>query len=108
MIELVGGVVLAAVAAWWWRSMQVREQAIRVARSACQRFGVQFLDESVVLVGLTPRRDASGQWRLRRRYRFEFTRSGGERYSGYVTLFGRRIQQVHLDAVDGDAGIRLE
>lgn len=82
--------------------MRVREHAIAAARRACRTFGVQFLDDSVILERMQPRRDERGRLRLRRRYRFEFTQSGGERCMGYMTLLGRRVLAVDLDAVDHD------
>jgi len=100
MEELIGLTLLAAVAGWWWTAMRVREQAIGAARRACRTFGVQLLDDSVVLDRIQPRCDEHGHWRLRRRYRFEFTQSGGERFVGYMTLLGRRVLAVDLDAAD--------
>ena len=92
--------ILAAVGAWWWLSMQAREHAVRAARNACRTFEVQLLDETVALRGLRPLRAADGRLRLRRLYQFEFTRSGGERYRGHVALLGARLMDVHLEAVD--------
>ena len=102
MTQILAILLLAAVAAWWWSAMQVREVAVNAARRGCREFGVQFLDDSVALRHFRPRRDASGRVRLRRFYAFEFTRSGGERHEGYVTLLGRRVLDVHLDAADAD------
>ncbi|MEX1080985.1 MAG: DUF3301 domain-containing protein [Halofilum sp. (in: g-proteobacteria)] len=94
--------IVASIGAWWWSSMQAREAATRAARQACGTFDTQLLDDTVALRSVRPRRNGSGRMTLRRVYRFEFTRSGGERYHGYATLLGRRVIDVHLDAVEGD------
>lgn len=98
MTQTVAILLLAGIGAWWWSAMQAREAAVTAARRGCRKFGVQLLDDSVVLRHFRPRRDRDGRWRLRRMYAFEFTRSGGERHTGYVTLLGRRLLDVHLDA----------
>ncbi|MDZ7747764.1 MAG: DUF3301 domain-containing protein [Halofilum sp. (in: g-proteobacteria)] len=100
MTQIVAIVLLAGIGAWWWSAMQAREVAVGAARRGCRAFGVQFLDDSVVLRHFRPRRDDGGRPCLRRLYAFEFTRSGGERHTGYVTLLGRRLVDVHLDAGD--------
>lgn len=101
MTHTIGLGLLAAVLAWWWLSMRARTVAVGTARRACRAAGVQFLDESVVLRGMRPRRDRSGQLRLRRCYAFEFTQSGGERQRGSITLLGDRPLDVRLDAGTG-------
>lgn len=82
--------------------MQAREVAARAARKACRTFEAQLLDDTVALRSVRPRRDETGRMSLRRVYRFEFTRSGSERFAGYATLLGRRVLDVHLDAVERD------
>lgn len=93
-------VIVTLIATWWWTSMRAREAATRAARQACRTFDTQLLDDTVALRGLRPRRDNNGALALRRTYRFEFTRSGAERFNGYATLLGRRVLDVHLDAVE--------
>lgn len=102
MSQLVPILVLAAIAGWWWTSMRAREAAAASARRACTTFDAQFLDETVVLRRLRPRRDPAGLPCLRRDYTFEFTRSGGARHTGYATLIGHRVVDVHLDAAERD------
>lgn len=80
--------------------MRAREAAARAARQACRTFDAQLLDDTVALRSVRPRRDRGGALALRRTYRFEFTRSGSERFSGYATLLGRQVLDVHLDAVE--------
>lgn len=85
------------LAAWfWWEGLQKREIAMRAARLACQRAGVQFLDETVSLGQLRPRRDDDQRMRLYRRYHFEFSDTGDNRLTGLVYLLGNRVLDVNL------------
>jgi len=59
---------------------------------------LQLLDQTIVLKGVWPRRGDSGSLQLRRRYGFEFTSTGEERYKGLIELSGRRLQRIELEA----------
>lgn len=100
MSQLLPFLVIAAIGLWWWDSMRAREAAVAACRRACRTFDTQFLDDSVVLRGIRPRRDAGGILCVARLYRFEFTRTGEGRHWGYVRLLGRRVVDVHLDAAE--------
>lgn len=100
MLELTDIALLllfAAGAYWWWRGYAVKEAALRAAREHCRSFGVQLLDESVVMRGLWLKRDASGTLRVRRSYTFEFTSTGDERYHGDVVMLGPALEMVQLE-----------
>ncbi|MFP4606967.1 DUF3301 domain-containing protein [Thiohalospira sp.] len=88
---------LALVA--WARGLGYRERALIIAQNACQRAGVQLLDESVSLTGLRPvwRRGAPA---LRRTYRFEFSR-GSDRRAGFLSMVSGRPEAVWLDHPEG-------
>lgn len=88
---------LAALAAFWWHSDQVKHDALQRVHQHCQHLGLQLLDQTLVIKGLAPARDESGSLCLRRTYRFEFSSTGEERYQGTVTLTGRRLQQITLE-----------
>jgi len=80
----------------WWQNLKVREFATRQVRLYCQQQDVQFLDESIALKSMKPRRDASGRMTLERSYQFSFTSTGDDRYTGVIRLEGRRIQGFEL------------
>jgi len=101
MNQLLPFLVLGLIALWWWDSMRAREAAVAASRRACRAFEHQFLDDSVVLRGIRPQRDPRGGWCLARLYHFEFSPGGAGRYSGYTRVLGRRVVDVHLDAVEG-------
>lgn len=58
---------------------------------------LQLLDQTIVLKSVWPRRSDFGSLQLRRRYVFEFTSTGEERYRGLIELSGRRVQRVELE-----------
>lgn len=89
--EIIGILVLAAIAALWLDSIKVREIAVRAARVACMAEGFQLLDDTVAIVGLKPVRDERGRLKLQRAYDFEYSDTGDNRLKGSVVLIGRRI-----------------
>jgi hypothetical protein len=58
---------------------------------------LQLLDESVGLRALWLKRDTDGRIRLWRRYTFEFSSTGEDRYSGKVITLGKKVTDLHLD-----------
>lgn len=50
----------------------------------------------MVLNGLWPSRGKDGALRLRRRYNFEFTSTGTERYLGMIELIGQQFSNLEL------------
>lgn len=45
-----------------------------------------------------PCRNDFGSLQLRRRYGFEFTSTGEQRYQGLIELSGQRLQRIELEA----------
>lgn len=89
---------LAAMAWFWWDSLQKRELAVRAARAVCERASVQFLDDSVALNKMRLRRDAGQRTRLYREYSFEYSSVGDDRQAGRVYLLGERLLSADLIA----------
>jgi hypothetical protein len=80
----------------WDRALAAREAANRIARDACSRAVVQFLDGTVAFAGFRLRRDARGRRRLLRTYTFDYTPDGFERAQGFVVTSGARVEAVGL------------
>lgn len=80
----------------WWQGQKVREVALARARRECGSLDLQLLDDSVALRALWLRRDPRGRVRLWRRYHFEFTSTGDERYGGQVITLGGQVTGVTL------------
>ncbi len=89
--------LLGLALSYWWSARGMKERALIAARRRVRDLELEFLDDSVVLLWLRPKRDREGQWRLLRRYRFEFSATGQERYQGWIELLGYRVGEFHLD-----------
>ena len=92
--QLVSLLLLGAVVWFWFDSLKARESGLAAARRACQREGLQFLDETVVGHGFKFARDDKGHLVLRRGFDFEYSLSGDDRYLGAVIIEGRDIVLV--------------
>jgi hypothetical protein len=99
MMAELGVLGLAAAAAWlWFDTLRARECAMEAARRACEMDEVQLLDDTVALERWRLKRDADGHLAILRVYRFEFSDTGDNRLHGRVTLLGRTLQTLHLEA----------
>lgn len=92
-------VVVICLGGWFvWDSLRVREAANDAMRSACERRRLFFLDDTVALASLSAVRDDDGQMALRRCYRFAYSDTGHNRRRGEITLVGRRVVALMLEA----------
>ena len=73
-----------------------RETANRIAKDACSRAVVQFLDGTVAFAGFRLSRGAHGGRRLLRTYTFDYTSDGFERAQGFIVLAGLKLEAVGL------------
>jgi len=89
---------LAALAWFWWDSLQKRELAVRAARAVCERAGVQFLDDSVALSKMKLQRDSNQRARVYREFSFDYSSVGDDRQAGRVYLLGEIILSADLIA----------
>jgi hypothetical protein len=96
MLLVVGSAVLAVAYRIWYTSLDAREAANRIARDACSRAVVQFLDETVAFAGFRWQVDSRGRRRLLRTYTFDYTTDGFERAQGFIVLAGRQLEAVGL------------
>ena len=80
----------------WHAALAARETANRIARDACSRAVVQFLDETVAFAGFRWGRDSLGRRRLQRTYTFDYTNDGFERRQGFIVLSGGQLQALGL------------
>ncbi len=92
--------LIAALALWWHGSIQARDRARDLARAFCERQGWQLLDQTVALSLVRPVRVDDG-WRIRRRYRFDFSPDGGARSSGELSLLGHRLETIAARLPEG-------
>ena len=89
--------VLGFATWYWWRATAIKDGVLIAAKRYCKTMDVMLLDEAVYLRGLWVKRDNGGQLRVWRRFMFDFTSTGEERYSGRIIMLGRQIVHTELD-----------
>ncbi|MDH5547396.1 MAG: DUF3301 domain-containing protein [Gammaproteobacteria bacterium] len=89
--------LLAAMAHFWWKTMQAREQAVKLARDACARENVQLLDATVALKKLSWEKAPNGRRYGLRYFGFEFSCDGTDRREGYIALHGLNKYSLVMD-----------
>jgi hypothetical protein len=91
IIAIVGAIVL------WVDSLRARERAVQAGRSACQRYDLQFLDDTVSFARIRLARNEAGELRIVRTYTFEFSDTGNNRRHGAIVMLGGELQDLHLE-----------
>jgi hypothetical protein len=91
--------ILAIVAGslLWIDSLRARERALQAGRSACKRYELQFLDDTVSFARVRLARNEEGQVRIVRTYTFEFSDTGNNRRHGAIVMLGAQVQDLHLE-----------
>lgn len=90
-------VLIAAGALLWADSLRARERAVKAGRSACQRYDVLFLDDTVSFARLRLARDEDGQLKIARTYTFEFSDTGNNRRHGAIVMLGGELLDLQLE-----------
>ena len=90
-------VLIAAGIFFWLDSLRARERALAAGRAACQRYALQFLDDTVSFARIRLGRDQDGQLRIARTYTFEFSDTGNNRRHGAIVMLGGELQDLHLE-----------
>ena len=90
-------ILIAAGALMWADSLRARERAVQAGRSACERYRVQFLDDTVSFARMRLGRDDEGQLRIARTYTFEFTETGNNRRQGAIVMLGHELVDLQLE-----------
>jgi hypothetical protein len=90
-------VLIAAGIFLWLDSLRARERAIKAGRAACERYALQFLDDTVSFTRMRLRRDADGQLKIARTYIFEFSDTGNNRRHGAILMLGGDLEDLQMD-----------
>jgi hypothetical protein len=91
ILAIGGGILL------WIDSLRARERAVRAGRSACERYDLQFLDDTVSFARMRLARNEEGELRISRTYTFEFSDTGNNRRQGAIVMLGGEVQDLHLE-----------
>jgi hypothetical protein len=97
MWEGIAILVIAAGAFFWLDSLRVRERAVREGKSACERYELQLLDDTVSFARLRLARDGDGQLKIARTYTFEFSDTGNNRRHGAIMMLGSELEDLQLE-----------
>lgn len=92
LLAVIGGVLV-----FWWKTQGVKQLAFRAAQRHCDELGLQLLDQSVMLRGLGIKRHGWGRLRVRRKFGFEFSSTGEERYRGEVWMLDGAVERVAVE-----------
>ena len=82
---------------FWIDSLRARERALAAGRAACERNGLQLLDETVAGAGLRLARNEDGELRIRRVFVFEFSDNGNNRRRGSIVVLGADVQDLYIE-----------
>lgn len=97
MWEAAAIVLILAGALLWVDSLRARERAVQAGRRACERYALQFLDDTVSFARLRLGRDEEGQLKIARTYTFEFSDTGNNRRQGAIVLMGAELADLQLE-----------
>jgi hypothetical protein len=97
MWEAAAILLIVAGLFFWVDSLRARERALSAGRAACERNGLQLLDETVAGAGLRLARNDLGQLKFRRVFVFEFSDNGNNRRRGSITLVGAEVLDVYTE-----------
>jgi hypothetical protein len=89
--------LICAGALFWVDSLRARERAVEAGRSACRRYDLQFLDDTVSFARLRLARDDEGQVKIARTYTFEFSDTGNNRRRGAIVMLGGQLADLHME-----------
>ena len=98
MYNIVVALLLLLVIWYWWDTVGAKEVARRAGLKACNNADVQFLDDTVAKQKIWLNRNEQGHLTLCRYYIFEFTHLGDQRYQGHITLQGKKVNDIQMDA----------
>jgi len=94
--------MLLAIIVWVWQeNLRYREYAVRQCKKICQEMNLQLLDQTVALTSLKFGKDQNRKIKTLRRYSFEISMDGNNRFRGYIILRGFNIIHTEFDLPDG-------
>jgi len=97
MWEALAVILIFAAVLLWIDSLRARERAVQAGKTACERYDLQFLDDTVSFARMRLGRDEGGQLRIARTYTFEFSDTGNNRRHGAIVMLGGDLQDLHLE-----------
>jgi hypothetical protein len=90
--------LLIAAYLYWRHAQQIKEAAFAAARRQCRHCEVQMLDDYIALSRCYLERDKTGKFRILRRFTFEFSATGEDRYQGVCLMKGTNVVAIEMPA----------
>lgn len=97
MWEAFALLLLAAGTFLWVDTLRARESALAAGRTACDRYGLMLLDDTVAVMKTRLARTAEGRLRIARTYAFEFSDTGNNRRRGAIELLGGQTEDIAFE-----------
>ena len=97
LLDLLGLLLLGAIAWLWLDSLKAREMAVSAAKAACNSERLLLLDDTVAIQRIGLARDGDGVSRIRRVYDFEYSDTGNDRTAGSIAMLGSRVLVINLN-----------
>lgn len=107
LLDLLGFLLLAAIAWLWLDSLKAREQAVAAAKAACNSEHLLLLDDTVAILRIGLARDEEGMLRIGRTYGFEYSDTGNDRSTGSIVMRGSRVVVINIDLPDPPEGTAI-
>ena len=99
-LDLLGLLLLGAIAWLWLDSLKAREMAVAAAQAACNSERLLLLDDTVAIQKIGLARDGDGASRIRRVYGFEYSDTGNDRSAASIVMLGSRVLVINLNLPD--------
>ena len=96
LTDIVYGIFIFLIAHFWWKTMQARERAEKLAILACKRENVQLLDATVSLKKLGFIKNTNN-YSFVRYFIFEFTSDNIERRKGVIVMRDTHQEYLIMD-----------
>lgn len=97
LLDLLGLLLLGAVAWLWLDSLKARETAVAAAKAACDSERLVLLDDTVAIQRIGLARDGDGVSHVRRVYGFEYSDTGNDRTAASLVMLGSRVLVINLN-----------
>jgi len=98
MLDLLIFILVGGGFLYWVAAVRCKDIAIWAATRECRLNDVQLLDGTVYQVWISLKRDSNDDWRIWRRYKFDYSVDGASRHSGELVLLGRQVVRIRLDS----------
>jgi len=100
LTDLIYGIIIFLAGHFWWKTMQAREHAEKLAIHACKRENVQLLDATVSLKKFGFKRSSKNGLYFVRYFNFEFTSDSSERRAGVIVMRDNHQEYLIMDLAE--------